>query len=136
MKSVVQYKVEESGYVIEIAIYRGWDGSNTRDEPTVQAAVSLFHPNWDTQMEAIEHTTRVRNFGPGLRNLFHNGTDDGEGIEDFLTEVETIQGFLADAIKANAYQTSQAEDVDDAEAAAPGAAGGSTAQRGPGGRRI
>lgn len=98
VKSAIEYKMKSSGCVIEIAIYREWTGEKIVGEPTTKASVSLYHPGWDDEMESIEHTTRVRNFGPGLINLF-NTSYETKGIPNFLAEVETIQGFLVDATR-------------------------------------
>lgn len=61
VRSVIQYKVRESGYIIEIAIYRTWEGEKTSDEPKMESSVSIYHPYWDDEMESIESkATEVR----------------------------------------------------------------------------
>ncbi|KAG4433903.1 hypothetical protein IFR05_010600 [Cadophora sp. M221] len=107
VRSVIQYKFFDSGFFVELAIFREWLGANTMAEPTMKASVSMFHPEWDIHMESIEDTTRIRDFGPGLVNLFNNQT---EWLLPFLDEVAFTQGLLGDvtrAIKAEAALKAQ-----------------------------
>lgn len=76
----------------------------------MKTSVSMFHPEWDTQMESIEHTTRVRDFGPGLVHLFNGQT---AWLEPFLDEVAFTQGLLVDVATAI-----KVEEATKAEAAA------------------
>ena len=50
VRSVIQYMLEGSGYIVEIAIYREWTGRNTSLEPELKASVSMFHQEWNWQM--------------------------------------------------------------------------------------
>jgi hypothetical protein len=96
-----------SGYVIEIAIYRTWY-QNTNSEPETDARVSMFHPQWDLDMESIENTTNQRIWDRGLNTFFDNGIEqDSNGFENFLAEVETIQGFLCDAANETEIEADQ-----------------------------
>ncbi|PVH83109.1 hypothetical protein DL98DRAFT_617514 [Cadophora sp. DSE1049] len=97
VRSVIQYKLIDSGFFVEVSIFREWLGDRMRGEPTMKTSVSMFHPEWDTQMESIEHTTRVRDFGPGLIHLF-NG--QAAWLVPFLDEVAFTQGLLVDVAKA------------------------------------
>lgn len=109
VRSVIQFKLFESGFLVELAIYREWFGANTVGEPVMHTGVSMFHPAWETQMEAIEHTTRVREFGPGLVHLFN---DQPAWLVPFLDEVAFTQGLLVDVardIKAEALRKAQAQ---------------------------
>jgi hypothetical protein len=96
VRSVAQYKAQDSGYVVEIAIYREWNRS-TRVEPAMASSVSMFHPNWDLEMESIENTTKERAWDRQLKNFFEPGTGRENGLEHFLLEVQNIQGFLGAA---------------------------------------
>ncbi|KAL5315570.1 hypothetical protein ACEPPN_016438 [Leptodophora sp. 'Broadleaf-Isolate-01'] len=130
VRSVIQYKFLDSGFFVELAIFREWLGANTMGEPTMKASVSMFHPEWDTHMESIEHTTRIRDFGTGLTNLFNYQTD---WLIPFFDEVAFTQGLLVDvarAIKAEAALKAQVAG-DRAVAAAVQAAKDVMAQYGP-----
>ncbi|KAH7323734.1 hypothetical protein BKA65DRAFT_481536 [Rhexocercosporidium sp. MPI-PUGE-AT-0058] len=130
VRSVIQYKFLDSDFFVELAIFREWDGANTTGEPIMKASVSMFHPEWDTHMESIEHTTRIRDFGPGLANLFNYQT---EWLVPFLDEIAFTQGLLVDvarALKAEAALKIQVA-VDRAVAAPVRAAKELMAQYGP-----
>jgi hypothetical protein len=87
VRSVIQYMMEDSGYVVEIAIYRRWEDSNTRTEPKMAASVSMFHRDWDFEMESIEGTTKERVWE--VRNFF------GNDIRKFLSHVNAIQSMIS-----------------------------------------
>ncbi|OWP03839.1 hypothetical protein B2J93_2684 [Marssonina coronariae] len=108
VKSVVQYKIVDSGHIVEIAIYREWSGTATKEVPSMRASVSLFHPDWDEWMESIENTTRSRKFGNHLCNLFHDGTPGQGSIDTFFEKMMMVQGLLADAKKERDFQIRQA----------------------------
>jgi hypothetical protein len=91
--------LQNSQYVVEIAIYRAWTGSKTECEPKVSAGVAMFHHDWDLQMEAIKNSTDRRHWKSDLSNFFCIGNDGSGGLQGFIDEVETIQGFLSDAAK-------------------------------------
>lgn len=110
VRSVIQYKLINSGFFVEVSIFREWIGDRMRGQPTMKTSVSMFHPEWDTQMESIEHTTRVRDFGPGLVHLFNGQT---AWLEPFLDEVAFTQGLLVDVATAI-----KVEEATKAEAAA------------------
>jgi hypothetical protein len=98
VRSVIQYMLQHSQYVVEIGIYREWLGSKTEGEPKVFAGVTMFHQDWDLQMESIEENmTDQRHWKSDLSNFFHIGNDGSGGLQGFLDEVGTIQGFLSDA---------------------------------------
>ena len=100
VRSTIQFASKSSGFVIEIALHRTWLGPDTRWEPTLNATVSTFHPQWDLDMLSIENTTDEREWDPRLNNFFCNGAgEEGNGFENFLSEVQTIQAFLSDATK-------------------------------------
>jgi hypothetical protein len=89
MRSVIQYALQSTGFVIEIAFYRTWDGPDTRDEPYIEAGISMYHPHWDMEMESNENTTQARNWKRGLGNFFEGGFDE------FLNELRGIQKLLS-----------------------------------------
>jgi hypothetical protein len=66
VRSVYQYLLKDSVYIIEIAVYREWGGYSTTGEPRILSSVSMFHPVWDYQMSSIENTTGERKWDPAL----------------------------------------------------------------------
>lgn len=99
IRSTVQYRLEHSGYIVEIAIYRTWQGNSTREEPNFAGSVSLFHQDWDLQTESIENTTKERNWPWDLSNFFDNSGGGKTGLPNFISEVEAILICIRDAIK-------------------------------------
>lgn len=85
--------------VVEIAIYREWDGWNTIAEPAMQASVSMFNSAWDSEMESIENSTLERKWDRQLHNLF--GKEDvshkNTGIQGLMAEVVEVQRLLSEA---------------------------------------
>lgn len=102
VRSVYQYLLRESGYIVEIAVYREWCGYNTAGAPKMLSSVSMFHPVWDDQMGSIENTTRSRNWDAELNCFF--GEDEGGGIRKFMEGVVLIQGLLSEAAGASKEQ--------------------------------
>lgn len=96
VRSVYRYMLRDSGYIVDIAVYREWSGYNTTGEPRMLSSVSMFHPVWDNEMDSIENTTRERNWDPKLR-CFFEGENQSGGIHKFMEDVAFIQGLLSDA---------------------------------------
>jgi hypothetical protein len=97
VRSTIKYKFANSGYIVEIAIYRGWPGSDTRPEPQIRLGVTMYHPVWDYAMQSIEDTTEVRDWDQDLSQFFNNGEEGSHGIPYFLTEVDLIKSYLSEA---------------------------------------
>jgi len=89
MRSVFQYMWVNTSNIIEVAIYREWEGCNTKREPMMQASVSMFNPDWDSEMESVEHHTEPRNWHPQLHNFF------GTGLQGLIHEIREVQDLLA-----------------------------------------
>ncbi|KAE9377173.1 hypothetical protein N431DRAFT_555423 [Stipitochalara longipes BDJ] len=89
MRSVIQYALQSTGFVIEISFYRTWYGQDTREEPQIAAGISMYHPQWDLEMESIENSTQGRNWKRDLSNFFEDGFDD------FLNELRGVQELLS-----------------------------------------
>jgi hypothetical protein len=91
MRSASQYAFQSSGYVVEITLDRTWDGPDTRSDPRMVASVSLFHPQWDWEMESMEYSTQERKWKSDLSNFFENG------FEDFFAAIQFVQDLLGNA---------------------------------------
>ncbi|KAH8775846.1 hypothetical protein BGZ57DRAFT_365462 [Hyaloscypha finlandica] len=105
MRSVIQYALQNSGFVVELSFYRTWYGPDTKPEPQIAASISMFHPQWDWQMESMENSTAGRNWKRGLSNFFENGFDA------FFNEVQEIQDLLSVTAK-EAEQEAAARQAD------------------------
>jgi hypothetical protein len=105
MRSVIQYALQNSGFVVELSFYRTWYGPDTKPEPQIAASISMFHPQWDWQMESMENSTAGRNWKRGLSNFFENGFDA------FFNEVQEIQELLSVTAK-EAEQEAAARQAD------------------------
>jgi len=125
IRSVYEYVFTQSQYVIEIAIYRSWQGCDVvgRD-PEIQTSVSLYHRVWDeetgqghpvnlnsmklTSAVSIENTTHDRSWDRDLKCFFEQKYQIG-GIEGFLDHVVFIQDMLVNAAKEGLGGPSAAE---------------------------
>lgn len=110
MRSVIQYALQNSGFVVELSFYRSWYGPDTKPEPQIAASISMFHPRWDLEMESMENSTAGRNWKRGLSNFFENGFDT------FFNEVQEIQELLS--VTANEAEQEAAARQADMEAQA------------------
>lgn len=101
MRSVFQYMWLHTGNVVEIAIYREWDSEKTT--PHMQASVSMFNPDWDSEMASMEDHTEGRNWDAQLHNFF--GKDGvshlNTGLKGLVHEIREVQGLLSEAAKAH-----------------------------------
>jgi hypothetical protein len=101
IRSVAQYMLSNSGYIVEIGIHRKWDGINTNREPeSIISSVTMFHSNWDWNMRSIESIAGAeRGWSRDLSDFFEPDAGGTNGFTGFLTEVRTIQSYLADAFR-------------------------------------
>lgn len=101
-RSTIQYQLIESGSIVEITIYRIWNSPsttsppNTASPPTIRASVSMFHQDWEWQLDGSES---VREWGEHLTPLFSNPTPTRTGMQSFLEDVDQIQGYLSECCK-------------------------------------
>jgi predicted NAD/FAD-binding protein len=87
LRSVIQYAFQKSGYVVEITLDRSWNGPDTRPDPQIFAGVSLFHPQWDLEMETLRDSTNRRTWT--CNSFFESG------FNEFLAAVQMIQELLS-----------------------------------------
>ena len=98
MRSVFQYQWIQTANVVEVAIYREWYGFDTRPEPKMQASISMFNPDWDTEMGSIENTTFERQWDEQLSNFFgKKEAGKRSGLKGFMIEIREVQRLLSDA---------------------------------------
>jgi hypothetical protein len=100
LRSVFQYQWIQTSTVVEIAIYREWSGYKTKEGPLMQASVSMFNPDWDTEMDSIENTTLERKWGRELQNFFGKEGigHKNAGLQGLKAEIQVIQDLLSDAV--------------------------------------
>ena len=101
MRSVSQYQRISSSNVIEIAIYREWAGINTNPAPKMSASISMFNPDWDTEMRSIENTTSERQWDRDLHNFFGKEEPNTcSGLTELLVDIHEVQRLLCQAAMA------------------------------------
>ncbi|KAM3081951.1 hypothetical protein ACMFMG_004411 [Clarireedia jacksonii] len=54
--------------------------SDTRPEPTMTSCVAVYHPNWDIDMDSIEHTNYERSWPEDMSNFFPEKTQSSSGV--------------------------------------------------------
>jgi hypothetical protein len=96
VRSVYSYKFGESGYIVEIVVYRTWDKGCMKKEPRIESSMSMYHQVWDWQMAAVWNTTKARDWDPQLSCFFEGDGQQG-GIPKFLEDIKFLQDFLAKA---------------------------------------
>ena len=101
MRSIFQYMWVNTSNIIEIAIYREWDGCNTKRAPAMQASVSMFNPDWDSEMESVENHMEGRNWDYQLHNFFGKDgvSHKNTGLSGLIHEIRDVQGLLSEAAK-------------------------------------
>lgn len=98
VRSVISYKMRDSGYVVEIAIYREWKAGSTNGIPEMNSGVSMYHPAWDYETENIERQDREREWDGKLSQFFDNGsTHESCGIGALRNEIAVVQDLLSAA---------------------------------------
>lgn len=93
VRSAFQYKLQNTSYIAEVAVYHGWNNASTKQKPLTNCGVSLYHKDWDVLMTPDEGIVGPMDLD--MRSLFpdESGADDG-GISSFLAHVQTLQRFV------------------------------------------
>ncbi len=89
IRSVLQYMLQGTSYVVEVTIYRRLDvrGAVT----STDCAISLYDVDWDHLM-GPEGVTEEREWKEDL--FFKNTSTSETGISDFQAKVRTVQHIL------------------------------------------
>ncbi|KAM3074106.1 hypothetical protein ACMFMG_003072 [Clarireedia jacksonii] len=85
--STYRYLTAGGYYCVELVMNRKWIGMDTRPEPTVASGVAVYHPNWDIDMDSIEHANYERSWPNDMSNFFPEKTKSSRGGLLGLTEV-------------------------------------------------
>jgi len=102
VRSVYQFKFSSSGYIVEVAVYREWEGHNTQSTPKLAAGVSLYHPAWEPALEDISKLPDSREWASDatLAPFYNNGIDtESCGIEAFREAIENVQELVSSVQK-------------------------------------
>ncbi|KAH8808406.1 hypothetical protein F5884DRAFT_857939 [Xylogone sp. PMI_703] len=97
VRSVWRYRVKETGYEIQVSIYRVWSACPTDGDPEMSCGITVSHPVWDEQMQYIDDTTQERRWGEQLENFFPTKFGGGDGFDALLDEIAFIQGYICEA---------------------------------------
>ncbi|KUJ20585.1 uncharacterized protein LY89DRAFT_771518 [Mollisia scopiformis] len=102
VKTVAEYMVKDSGYVVELSVYRKLVENN---DPEITAGVAMYNRNWDYNMRSLKDTTQIRRWENPLKLFFGRYSSEGieavegnVGVESVLADVENIRDFLVDAV--------------------------------------
>lgn len=97
VRSIIQYRMNESGYIVEIAIYRRWEAATTEGPPEMFCSISMFHPDWDDETQDISSKSFVREWKDDLSNFFKEGDQCEERLEYSINQIRKIQGYIVQA---------------------------------------
>lgn len=92
VRSALQYKLQNTSYIAEVAVYHGWNGADTKQEPLTNCGISLYHKDWDLLMTPDEGIEGLR--GLNMRSLFPDESGADDGISSFLAHVQTLQWLV------------------------------------------
>lgn len=93
VRSALQYKLQNTSYIAEVAVYHGWNHGDTTEKPLTNCGVSLYHKDWDLLMTPDEGIEGLR--GLDMRSLFPDESGADDGISNFLAHVQTLEWFVS-----------------------------------------
>jgi hypothetical protein len=93
IRSVFRYQLKDSSYVIEVAIYRGWDNGNFKSPASTQCGINFYHKDWDLFMTPDVKVTEVREWE--FESFFPLESGSGDGFSNFLAKVKIVQDFFS-----------------------------------------
>jgi len=89
------FALVDSGYEIEVNVYRKWVGHNTLLEvDETWFSVSVYHPVWDELMEEVTDVAGEHGWDSELDALFPRGAGEEEGFLRFLKKIKEIRQYL------------------------------------------
>ncbi|PQE24563.1 hypothetical protein CJF32_00007583 [Rutstroemia sp. NJR-2017a WRK4] len=96
LRSTYRYLTTGAFYCVELVMNRQWTEMDTKSEPRMTSGVSVYHTNWDADMESIEHTNYERDWKDDMSNFFPEKTQHSRGGLAGLTQVlEYMRGALS-----------------------------------------
>lgn len=103
--------MKESGYILEIVIYRKWAATTTQGDPEMFCSVSMFHPDWDDETRDLSTKSSGRNWKNDLSNFFKKVDESKTGLEYFLSQVRRVQGYILQAREDLIKQETHSKDL-------------------------
>jgi hypothetical protein len=92
VRSTLQYKLLNTSYIAQVAVYHRWNSSDTKYAPVTNCGISLYHKDWDLLMtpeEGIECPKAL-----DITSLFPDESCAKDGISSFLAHVQTLRSFV------------------------------------------
>jgi hypothetical protein len=93
MRSVLQYRLTGTSYIIEVAIYRGWRNGGMNGKLSTEFQISFYHADWGFLTVPEESVTSHRDWV--WKSFFPANSASGNGFDDFLASTRTVQSFLS-----------------------------------------
>lgn len=90
VRSVEQYRLTGTPYILEAAIYRRWNGGDTTIDPSAAYGLTLYNKEWDILMSPTKHT---RDLGSEVCDFFP-GSNFAIGLSDFLDHIQKVRQIL------------------------------------------
>jgi len=100
IRSVVQFQLTDTSYVVEIATYRIWEGNYAKVEPTSRCGVSFRDMAWDDNMAPVIGLNHGRSWDSEFEVFFPDQPGTRSGFLEFLGKVREVQKFLGSAMEA------------------------------------
>lgn len=85
----------DSGYEVNVSVYRRWVGHKTTTEPNeTWFGISVCHPDWDGLMEEVATVDGEHNWAENLDDFFPGGDGGKDGFLHFLSKMKEIRQYL------------------------------------------
>ncbi|KAL3420754.1 hypothetical protein PVAG01_07199 [Phlyctema vagabunda] len=94
LKTVAQFPIKNSSYIVEVTIYRRWSGCNTKPEPETSCAISMRNYRWDSAMVSTEDSLQERDWQPQLKDFFPPDAEGGDGFVDLVDQIQRVRHIL------------------------------------------
>lgn len=95
IRSMLHYKLKNTPYIVEVAIYREWKNGDTKQKPLINCGVSFYHKDWDLLMIPDEGIQGLRDWN--TESLFPKEPGADDGFSQFLAHVQVLKSFFDDA---------------------------------------
>lgn len=96
VRSTLQYKLINTSYIAQVAVYHGWNSSDAKQALVPNCGISLYHKDWDLLMtpdEGIECPKPL-----DIRSLFPDESCADDGISSFLAHVQTLRWYVSGSL--------------------------------------
>jgi hypothetical protein len=93
VRSVFQYRVKSTLYVLEFVVCRGWKGGRSHEPPSQEYQVRLYHSGWDNLIGS--DLKGQPSDGWDWNSFFGATPNTTPGLDQFLTTVQALQALMA-----------------------------------------